>query len=69
MSVEGTYLICHAYKSLLTPVDESGEVFTLQANVSLPVTVAIEDVTPTALLINELITLNVPGGFGVGCGV
>ena len=54
-------MICHAYKSLLTTVAESAEVFTLQANRSIDVTFAVRSVAPPQMLVNELTTLHVPG--------
>ena len=57
----GTYLVCHAFRSLLEELEEASERFTEQLGVRLRVSFAIRSVSPRNLLLNERRSLSVPG--------
>ena len=61
LSLPGTYVVCHAYKTLLTALPEALEQFTNQVNLSISVAFAVESVRPPLVMMNQLVTLAVPG--------
>lgn len=63
-TAQGTYMMCHAYESLLVTLAEAQEQFTLQQNLSVSVRFAIDAISPSHLLVNELTTVLVPGAAG-----
>lgn len=58
---QGTYIVCHAFKSQLEEKAELEELFTLQLELVLTVAFALPSVSPPLLLINERTLLRLPG--------